>query len=88
MLKETRGQTRFLEYDEEDRLVAASNEPLTTINLTEPYAGLRIQSEALTLKEPDVDFKNRILTVQVAHAKTNETRMVPIHSKLIDPLRR
>jgi len=87
MVKETRGRLRWLDYDEEDRLLAAASEPARTIILVGIYAGLRVKSEALTLKKVDIDFQNRTLTVQAAHAKNGETKTVPISSELIDPLK-
>jgi len=87
MVKETRGRTRFLDYDEEDQLLAAALEPLCTIILVGIYAGLRIQSEALTLKNEDIDLHHRRLTVQAAHAKNGETKTVPISTELLGPLK-
>jgi len=86
MVKENRGRTRFLEYNEEDRLLAAASEPMRTIILLGIYTGLRIRSEALTLKKSDIDLKARRLTVQAAHAKNGETKTVPICTLLVDPL--
>jgi len=54
---ESLGRIRFLEYEEEDRLLAAASEPLRTIILIGIYAGLRIHSEALTLRKVDVDIR-------------------------------
>lgn len=48
-LKESEGRIRFLEHDEEARLLAAAAEPLRTMVLVGAYAGLRLQSEGLTL---------------------------------------
>jgi len=87
MVKETRGRLRWLDYDEEDRLLAAASEPARTIVLVGIYSGLRVKSEALTLKKVDVDFRLRTLTVQAAHAKNGETKTVPISSELIEPLK-
>ena len=88
MVKETRGRLRWLDYDEEDRLLAAASEPTGTIILVGIYAGLRVRSEALTLKKVDIDFQRRTLTVQAAHAKNGETKTVPLSSELIEPLKR
>ena len=87
MVKETRGRLRWLEYDEEDRLLANASEPTRTIILVGIYAGLRVRSEALTLKKADVDLRRRTLTVQAAHAKNGETKTVPLSSELIEPLK-
>jgi integrase len=87
MVKETRGRTRWLNHDEEDMLRAGASEPARTIILVGIYAGLRVRSEALTLKKVDVDFRSRTLTVQAAHAKNGETKTVPLSSELIEPLK-
>src|SRR4030095_10886896 len=46
------------------------------------YAGLRIESEALTLRPADVDLRTGVLTVQSAYAKSGKTRRVPITARL------
>jgi len=88
MVKETRGRLRWLDYDEEDSLLAAASEPARTIILVGIYSGLRVRSEALTLKKVDIDLQQRTLTVQAAHAKNGETKTVPLSSELIEPLKR
>ena len=88
MVKEIRGRLRWLDYDEEDKLLAAASEPTRTIILVGIYAGLRVRSEALTLKKADVDLQRKTLTVQAAHAKNGETKTVPLSSELIEPLKR
>ncbi len=51
------------------------------------YTGLRVNSEALTLKKADIDLRRRQLTVQAAYAKNGVTKTVPIHRDLVEPLR-
>jgi len=87
MVKETRGRLRWLDYDEEDRLLAAASEPTRTIILVGIYSGLRVRSEALTLQKADVDLQRKTLTVQAAHAKNGETKTVPLSSELMEPLK-
>jgi len=87
MVKETRGRLRWLDYDEEERLLAEASEPARTIILVGIYAGLRVRSEALTLQKADVDLQRKTLTVQSAHAKNGETKTVPLSSELIEPLK-
>lgn len=48
--RESRGRLRFLERDEEAKLLTAAAEPLHTMILVGTYAGLRLLSEALTLR--------------------------------------
>lgn len=81
-MKEPRNRTRFLYSDEEARLLQATREPIRTLILVGIYAGLRIESEALTLQWDDVDFKNNTLTVQAAYAKRGECRTIPINHLL------
>jgi integrase len=52
--------------------VQAAHEPLRSIILAGLYAGLRIESEALTLRLADVDFRTGLLTVQSAYAKSGK----------------
>jgi integrase len=81
-LRESEGRLRFLEPDEEARLLAAAKDPLRSIILAGIYAGLRIESEALTLRPADVDFRTGVLTVQSAYAKSGRTRRVPMNAIL------
>ncbi len=78
-LRESRGRLRFLEPTEEDALLAGAGEPLRTMLLVGIHAGLRLQSEALTLRWADVDLKRGLLTVQAAYAKSGRTRTVPLN---------
>ena len=88
LTKEPRGRDRFLEPEEEARLLAVAKEPLRTIILTGVHAGLRIHAEALTLRWADVDLKRGLLTVQAAYAKSGQTRIVPINTTLREALGR
>jgi integrase len=82
LLKEPKGKLRYLDQEEEAKLLAHAREPLRTIILVGIYAGLRIQAEALTLKWEDVDFRRALLTVRAAYAKSGEGRVVNINSIL------
>jgi len=86
-LQEEEGKLRFLSRDEADRLLNACDEPLRTIVLLGLYTGLRIQSEALTLRWRDIDFMRGKVTVSAAYAKNKEMRAVPLNSILLDALR-
>ena len=82
LLKEPRQRLRFLEPEEEHRLLDAAPEPLRSIILIGIHCGLRLQSEALTLKWSDVDLSRRIVTVQAGYAKSGQTRSVPLNSAM------
>lgn len=86
--KEERTRLRFLETDEEERLLNASREPLRSIILLGIHTGLRIQAEALTLQWSSVDFRRALLTVEAAYAKNGRTRTVPLNSTVLEVLKR
>jgi len=52
------------------------------------HTGLRIHSEALTLKWENVDLGRKVLTVEAAYAKNRETTTVPINSVLLEAFER
>lgn len=81
-LKEPRQRLRWLEPDEEDRLLAAANEALRAIIQIGIHCGLRLRSEALTLRWEDVDLKRHTLTVAASYAKNGVTRSVPLNSTI------
>lgn len=85
-VKEPQGRLRYLEPEEEGKLLAAADEPLRTMVLVGIHAGLRLRSEALTLRWADVDLKRRLLTVQAAYAKSGQTRSVPLNAPLREAL--
>jgi integrase len=81
-MKEPRGRLRYLEPEEDVRLLAEVEEPLRTLILLGIHAGLRVRSEGLTLTWPNVDLRRDLLTVQAAFAKSGRPRSVPINSTL------
>ena len=81
-LRESEGRLRYLTLEEEGQLLVAAREPLRSIILAGIHAGLRIESEALTLASADVDFRTGLLTVQSAYAKSGKTRRVPMNATL------
>jgi hypothetical protein len=64
LTKEPLTRLRFLTFEEEQKLLAASKESLRTIILVGINAGLRMKSEALTLDWGDIDLRCNQLTVQ------------------------
>jgi len=88
MLKEPRQRLRFLEPEEEDRLLAECAEPLRTIVLLGTNCGLRLKSEALTLRWADVDLARKTLTVAAAYAKSGTSRTVSLNSVVLAALNR
>lgn len=88
MLKEPRQRLRFLEPEEEHRLLAACTEPLRTLILVGTNCGLRLKSEALTLRWADVDVVRKTLTVTAAYAKNGTSRTVSLNSTVLTALDR
>lgn len=82
LVKEPRQRLRYLEPEEEYRLLGAAPEPLRSIILAGIHCGLRLHSEALTLRWSDVDLSRRTLTVQAGYAKNGQTRTVPLNSAI------
>jgi integrase len=88
LLKEPRQRLRFLEPEEEDRLLAGCVEPLRSLILIGTNCGLRLKSEALTLRWADVDVMRRTLTVAAAYAKSGTSRTVSLNSVMLAALSR
>ncbi len=88
LVKEPRQRLRFLEPEEEDRLLAECAEPLRTLVLVGTNCGLRLKSEALTLRWADVDVMRRTLTVAAAYAKSGTSRAVSLNSVMLAALTR
>lgn len=88
LLKEPRQRLRFLEPEEEDRLLAECAEPLRTLILVGTNCGLRFKSEALTLRWEDIDAVRRTVTDQASYAKSGQTRTVSLNSVVLAALSR
>lgn len=86
LLKEPRQRFRFLEYEEEARLLAVCAEPLRTLILVGTNCGLRLKSEALPLQWRDVDLVRKTMTVQAAYAKNGTSRTVSLNSTVLAAL--
>jgi integrase len=78
--REPRQRLRFLEPEEEARLLAAAKEPLRSLILLGLHTGLRVRAEALQLRWEDVDMHRGLLTVQAAYAKNGRMRSIPLNS--------
>ena len=85
--KEPKVRLRWLEIEEEHRLLAKLPTPslkaLVTVGI---HCGLRIHAEALTLTWDSVDLKRSILTVEAAYAKNGRTRSIPLNSTVLRAL--
>ncbi len=88
LTKEPRQRLRFLEHDEEARLLAKCKDAVRTMVLVGIHCGVRLKSEALTLRWDDIDFRLKTLTVQASYAKTGASRVIPMNSLVIAALTR
>jgi integrase len=61
--------------------------PIHTLIVVGIYTGVRIHSEALTLRWADIDLRRGLLTVQSAYAKSGKTRTVPLNRPALAALR-
>ncbi len=86
-IKEPQRRLRFLESDEESRLLENSNGRLRSLITVGINTGLRIRAEALLLRWNDVDFQRGLVTVQAAYAKNGKTRSVPLNSRAKEALK-
>ena len=84
--EESEGRIRFLEWEEEARLLAAAKEPLRTILLCGTDAGLRLDREALTLRWSGLDFRRGLVTVEAAFSKNGKLRSIPMTDRLREAL--
>ena len=82
-LKEPQQRLRYLEYDEEMRLLEHCTEPLGSLLIVAINTSVRIESEALVLKWKDVDLRRKLLTVPAAYAKSGKTRTIPLNSRAV-----
>ena len=82
-LRENGARTRFLDCDEIEQLLVASSESFRPILITALHTGMR-RGEILNLKWADVDFKNRIITIQ--ESKSGKKRMLPMDATVCEAL--
>ena len=79
---EESSRVRFLDADEETALMAELSEPHRTMVLLGIHTGLRLKSEALTLRWASVSLERGAVTVDAAYAKNKETRTVKLNSTI------
>jgi integrase len=82
-LKEPPGRLRYLNPEEVGGLLEACSDHIRPIVVTALNTGMR-KSEILNLRWPQVDLKNRKITV--INAKNNESRVIPINQTLYQEL--
>ena len=83
-LREVGARMRFLVEGEITRLLKAASKKLRSLLITALHTGMR-KGEIVNLKWPDVDFKNKIITVQ--ESKSGKKRMIPMDETLYEALR-
>ena len=83
-LRENGARTRFLDKEEIQLLLNAASKEFRPILISALHTGMR-KGEILKLIWPDVDFKNRIITVQ--DSKSGKKRMIPMDNTLYESLR-
>lgn len=79
-LKEPPGRTRYLNSEEEKRLLKCCNGHTKHIVIMALNTGMR-RGEILNLKWSDIDLRNRTITIY--KSKNNEVRTIPINSQLM-----
>ena len=79
---------RFLESEEEARLLNQARDLLRSLLILCIHSGVRLASEALTLRWDDIDLVRRTVTVAASYAKNGKTRSVPLNSRAWDALSR
>jgi len=80
--KEPWTRIRFLDYDEEARLLQELHEPLRTLVVLGIHAGIRIQSEGVGLTWEHVDLTRNLVTVPAHLAKNGHERVIPLNQMI------
>ena len=83
-LRENGARSRFLDQKEIHVLLEVASDYFKPILITALHTGMR-KGEILNLKWPDVNFKNRIITVQ--ESKSGKKRMLPMDDTLCETLK-
>jgi len=84
--EESEGRIRYLEPEEEARLLAAAPEPIRSMIVVGINCGLRLSSEGLTLQWESVDLARRRLTILSAYSKNKRPRTIPLNTLAHDTL--
>jgi integrase len=87
MLKVNNTRVRFLDDEEEARLLAECKEHLHALVVTALHTAFR-RNELLSLRPEDVDFARGLVSVRAGYAKNGEGRSVPMTDTLREVLRR
>ena len=83
-LKENGSRTRFLTNEEIETLLNGASKSFKPILITAIHTGMRRQ-EILNLLWTDVDFKNRIITIQ--QSKSGKKRMIQMNDTVVAELK-
>jgi integrase len=86
LFREENARTRWLAEEEEARLLARCGPDLNPLVISALHTGFR-KSELLSLTWKNIDFRNRLITVEAAYAKNGEARTVPMNEVLTQALR-
>ncbi len=81
MLRVNNARVRFLDDEEEGRLLAECTGYLHDIIVTALHTGFR-RNELLSLRPEDVDFARGLVSVRAGYAKNGEGRSVPMSTVL------
>lgn len=81
LLKHPPGKTRFLNEEEEAKLLAVASPALRRLIHVGLLTGLRRQ-ELVTLRPEDVDLERGLMMVAACYAKSGESRTLPIGEQL------
>ncbi len=84
--KEPWQKVRYLEPEEESRLLQQLKEPLRTLVIVGIHCGIRVKSEGLPLKWTHIDLKRGLLSVEAAFAKNGEQRVIPLNTTVSQAL--
>jgi integrase len=86
--EESEGRVRYLDAEEETRLLVAAPEPVRSMIILAVNTGLRLASEGLTLQWDAVDLARRRLTILNAYAKNKRARSIPLNGIALETLSR